>query len=417
MDEIERLRQKYEALTPGLSEWMKRRWAAAEARSIGRGGATRVAKATGISLPTIRRGFSELDSGELPPGFHSRGAGAGRKRLSALDPTLLKDLRELVDPVTRGEPPSPLLWTSKSTTHLASELRARGHEVSADTVARLLHGLHYRLQAARKTDEGKQHPDRDAQFNHLYAKVQEFLGKKQPVISVDTKKKELIGRFKTQGREWQPEGEPDAVDAYDFPDHAEGKGIPYGVFDLGRNEGWVSVGVDHDTARFAVATIRRWWQKMGRKAYPRAKELLVTADSGGSNAARSNVWKIGLQRVADETGLSIHVGHFPPGTSKWNKIEHRMFSHITMNWRERSLVSYETVVNLIANTRTESGLHIQAKLDKRRYPTGVRASKEDLHRLVNLERDSFHGEWNYIIRPTGKSETEKLFCGGPLPRK
>jgi len=316
------------------------------------------------------------------------------------DPTLLRDLDALVDPVTRGDPTSPLRWTCKSTTRLAKELRARGHAVSRHTVGRLLGKLHFSLQSDRKTHEGADHPDRDAQFRYIASKVQEFQRRGQPAVSVDTKKKELIGPFKNAGREWQPRGEPMNVNAYDFPNLAEGKAIPYGVYDLEQNEGWVSVGMDHDTSAFAVAAIRQWWARMGRTTYPTATELLITADSGGSNSARVRLWKVELQRLADQTGLRITVCHFPPGTSKWNKIEHRMFCHITTNWRGRPLVTYRVVVNLIAHTSTANGLKIHASLDRRHYPTGIKVTKDE-YAAVRLTPAKFHGNWNYTIAPIG----------------
>jgi transposase len=400
MDVVERLRAKYDALRAGMGEAMRRRWAAAEARALGRGGATRVAEATGLSLPTIRRGLRELDSGVPLQAARQRQAGAGRPPRVIEDPKLLHDLDALVDPVTRGDPNSPLRWTCKSTVQLAKELQARGHVVSQDTVGRLLHQLDFSLQALRKTREGADHPDRDAQFHYIARKVRQFQRRGQPAISVDTKKRELVGLFKNAGREWQPKGEPEDVNVYDFPRLADGKAIPYGVYDLAQNEGWVSVGTDHDTAAFAVAAIRQWWAEMGRATYPAATELLVTADSGGSNSARTRLWKVELQRLANQTGLSITVCHFPPGTSKWNKIEHRMFCHITTNWRGRPLVSYQVVVSLIAHTSTTGGLKVNARLDRRHYPTGIKVTEDDLA-AVHITPAKFHGNWNYTIAPTG----------------
>jgi transposase len=400
MDVVERLREKYEALYAGMGEAMRRRWAAVDARALGRGGATRVAEATGLSLPTIRRGLHELDSGVPLRAARQREAGAGRPSRAIEDPKLLSGLDALVDPVTRGDPSCPLRWTCKSTVQLAQELQARGHAVSHQTVGRLLHQLDFSLQAARKTHEGADHPDRDAQFHYIARKVRQFQRRGQPAISVDTKKKELIGPFKNAGREWQPQGKPVHVNAYDFPTLAEGKAIPYGVYDLTQNEGWVSIGTDHDTPAFAVAAIRQWWVRRGRATYPRATELLITADSGGSNSARARLWKVELQRLADQTGLRITVCHFPPGTSKWNKIEHRMFCHITTNWRGRPLVSYQIVVSLIAHTTTAKGLKVHARLDRRHYPTGIKVTKNELA-AVHMMPAKFHGEWNYIITPTG----------------
>jgi transposase len=398
------VRQKYEALAPLLHEKVQRRWAACEARALGRGGISLVAAATGLSRPTIRRGLVELDTAldtaeePLPPGTRIRHPGGGRPRLTAGDRSLLEDLKHLVDPATRGDPVSPLLWTCKSTRHLAQALGTMGHQVSHQTVGRLLTELGYNLQANRKTQEGKDHPDRNAQFEHINRKVRSFQRRGQPVISVDTKKKELVGNYKNAGREWEPEGQPQQVKSKDFPDKQLGKVSPYGVYDLTTNEGWVNVGITHDTAAFAVESIRRWWHRMGRSVYPEAKELLVTADSGGSNGNRSRLWKVSLQGLADELGLKISVCHFPPGTSKWNKIEHRMFCHITENWRGRPLVSQAVVVNLIGSTRTETGLRIRAELDTNIYETGVKVKQKELE-AVRLEKDKFHGEWNYTIHP------------------
>ena len=398
MDVVERLREKYDALSAGMGEATRRRWAAVEARALGRGGATRVAKATGLSLPTIRRGLRELDGGVPLRAARQRVGGAGRPSRAREDPKLLDDLDALVDPVTRGDPNSPLRWTCKSTVQLAQELQARGHVVSHQTVGRRLHQLDFSLQADRKTHEGADHPDRDAQFHYIARKVRQFQRRGQPAISVDTKKKELIGPFKNAGREWQPKGEPENVNAYDFPSLAQGKAIPYGVYDLAQNEGWVSVGTDHDTPAFAVAAISQWWARMGRSTYPTATELLITADSGGSNSARARLWKVSLQRFADRTGLRITVCHFPPGTSKWNKIEHRLFCPITTNWRGRPLSSYQVVVNLIAPTTTSKGLSVRARLDRRYYPTGVKVSDDDLA-TIHIKTAQFHGTWNYTITP------------------
>jgi transposase len=398
MDVVQHLREKYDALSAGMGEAMRRRWAAVEARALGRGGATRVAEATGLSLPTIRRGLRELNSGVPLHAARQRASGAGRPSRAREDPKLLDDLDALVDPVTRGDPNSPLRWTCKSTVQLAQELQARGHAVSHQTVGRLLHQLDFSLQATRKTHEGAGHPDRDAQFHYIAQKVRQFQRRGQPAISVDTKKKELIGPFKNAGREWQPKREPVHVNAYDFPSLAEGKAIPYGVYDLAQNEGWVSVGTEHDTPAFAVAAIRQWWARMGRSTYPAATELLITADSGGSNSTRARLWKAALQHFADQTGLRVTVCHFPPGTSKWNKIEHRLFCHITTNWRGRPLVSYQVVVNLIAHTSTSNGLTVRAWLDRRYYPTGVKVSNKDFA-AIRIRPAKFHGTWNYTILP------------------
>ena len=405
---ITSVRQKYEALAPLLHEKAQRRWAACEALALGRGGISLVSAATGLSRPTIRRGLSELnatrdDAHEIQlDRTRIRRPGAGRPRLTTRDRSLLDDLKRLVDPATRGDPMSPLLWTCKSTRPLAQALGPIGHDVSHQTVARLLTDLGYNLQANRKTEEGKGHPDRDAQFEHINRKVRSFQRRGQPVVSVDTKKKELVGNYKNPGREWEPEGQPRRVKSKDFPDKALGKVAPYGVYDLTANQGWVNVGITHDTAEFAVESIRRWWSRMGRQVYPDAKELLVTADSGGSNGSRTRLWKVCLQELADELGLKVHVCHFPPGTSKWNKIEHRMFCHITENWRGRPLVSHAVVVNLIGSTRTRAGLRIQAELDTNAYEKGIKVTNEELAG-VRLRRDKFHGEWNYTVKPRRRS--------------
>jgi hypothetical protein len=401
---ITSIRQKYESLAPLLHEKAQRRWAACEALALGRGGISLVSAATGLSRPTIRRGLAELnatqeDAREVERDrTRIRRPGAGRPRLTASDRSLLGDLKRLVDPATRGDPMSPLLWTCKSTRHLAQALGSLGHDVSHQTVARLLTDLGYSLQANRKTEEGKGHPDRDAQFEHINRKVRSFQRHGQPVVSVDTKKKELVGNYKNPGREWEPEGRPRRVKTKDFPDKVLGKVAPYGVYDLTANEGWVNVGITHDTAEFAVESIRRWWYRMGSQVYSGAEELLVTADSGGSNGCRARLWKVCLQELADELGLKVHVCHFPPGTSKWNKIEHRMFCHITENWRGRPLVSHAVVVNLIGSTRTRTGLRIQAELDTNAYEKGIKVTNEELAG-VHLRRDKFHGEWNYTILP------------------
>jgi hypothetical protein len=403
MDSTQMIRTKFEALSAGMDEAMRRRWAATEARAIGRGGLIRVSMATKLSLPTIRRRLKELEKGSPLDPHRIRRAGGGRKRVTDKDPTLLEDLETLVDPGTRGDPMSPLRWTCKSTPQLARELCQKGHQVSAQTVATLLYELDYSLQVNQKTREGATHPDRNAQFEYIAARVQEFQRRGQPVISVDTKKKELVGDFRNGGREWQPKGRPERVRVHDFPDKELGKAIPYGVYDLAHNEGWVSVGNDHDTAAFAVASIRHWWQHMGYRSYPQASDLLIMADGGGSNSARARLWKVELQRLADDTGIRITVCHFPPGTSKWNKIEHRMFCHITENWRGKPLISHQVIVNLIANTTTQQGLKIQAQLDASVYPTGLVVSDDQLA-AVHIKPDSFHGEWNYRILPERKSK-------------
>jgi len=398
------LRQKYELLSPVMNEKMQRQWAAAEALTRARGGISLVAQATGLSRTTIAAGIRELRVDKPPaapgatPAERVRRLGGGRWPVIQHDPAVLQALEALVEPTTRGDPQSPLRWTCKSTRRLAAELQRQGHALSHQTVALLLHALGYSLQGNRKTREGASHPDRNAQFEHISRKVKAFQRRNQPVISVDTKKKELVGDFANKGQEWQPVGQPEKVRTRDFPDKALGKVIPYGVYDPTANAGWVSVGVDHDTAEFATESIWRWWEEMGQVRYRQAKELLVTADGGGSNGSRSRLWKVGLQQLADRIGLRISVCHFPPGTSKWNKIEHRMFCHITKNWRGRPLVSRAVVVNLIANTTTEAGLEIQAALDLNSYETGVKVSDEELAK-VKLKKDQFHGEWNYTISP------------------
>jgi hypothetical protein len=400
---LEGIRNKFELLRPLMNERLRRQWAACETLTLPRGGATVVALATGLSRTTIWLGRKELrHQAELPPEEiqpeRVRAPGGGRHLAEDDDPTLLRDLEALVEATTRGDPQSPLRWTCKSTRNLAAELNGLGHRVSHVTVAALLHDLNYSLQANRKTREGKGHPDRDAQFEHINQQVRAFQRQGQPAVSVDAKKKESVGDFKNPGREWHRRGHPEEVRAKDFPDRQLGKVIPEGVYDLTHNEGWVSVGIDHDTADFAAESIRRWWQEMGQPLYPRAKRLLLTADAGGSNGYRSRLWKVALQRLANDLGLRISVCHFPPGTSKWNKIEHRMFCHITKNWRGKPLVSRAVVVNLIGNTKTKAGLQIQAELDTNAYPTGIEVSDEELA-AVHIIRDVFHGEWNYTIAP------------------
>jgi len=389
--------EKYAALEPLLDERARRLWAAAESRAIGYGGDALVSAATGLARQTIRNGRRELEIG-VQPSHRIRAPGAGRPSIEVVQPGVTAALEALVEPVTRGDPMSPLRWTCKSKAKLAGALVKKGWKISATKVGRLLHELGYSLQSVRKTREGTSHPDRNAQFEHINAKAEDFLERNQPVISVDTKKKELVGDFKNAGREWQPKGTAEKVLVHDFPDDATGKAIPYGVYDMARNEAWVSVGKDHDTPAFAVASIRQWWKMMGESAYPNAEELLITADAGGSNGYRVRAWKIELQSLADDINLRIRVSHFPPGTSKWNKIEHRVFCHITENWRGKPLRTFETVVQLIGHTRTAAGLRVKARLDKRKYPTGVVITKTDMEAL-ELYADEFHGEWNYEIRP------------------
>ena len=394
------LREKYRKLRRVLDERGRRVWAAAEASSLERGGVSLVAKATGLSRTTIYAGIREAQARRSKPlaAGRSRKAGGGRKPLTFHHPQLLQALEQLVDPLTRGDPESLLRWTAKSTRHLARELQRQGYGIGDRKVAELLHQLGYSLQANRKTVEGNQHPDRNAQFEYLQAQTRKFLAQGLPVISVDTKKKELVGNYSNRGQEWRGKGEPQQTLLHDFPDQELGKAIPYGIYDVGRNEGWVSVGIDHDTAEFAADSILAWWKYMGRKTYPQAAQLLIMADAGGSNASRSRLWKAGLQRLANLTGLRLQIMHFPPGTSKWNKIEHRMFCFITQNWRARPLTSYQTIVQLIAHTRTHAGLKIKAKLTQRTYPTGIEVSAAEMAKL-NLLPDAFHGDWNYALIP------------------
>ena len=400
--QAESIKVKFAALEPLLDERTRRMWAAVEAKALGRGGISCVAEATGLSRNTVRAGLRELEAGPLPggsdEGVRQRRPGGGRKRLTERDPQLAEALEGKLDPVTRGDPMGPLRWTCSSAARLAQELEAEGHAVSERTVNRLLHALGYSLQANRKTQEGRQHPERDAQFEHINRRAREFQSRGEPVVSVDTKKKELVGRYRNGGREWRPQGQPEEVQVHDFPDAELGKAIPYGIYDVAANAGWVSVGADHDTAEFAVETLRRWWREMGQPSYPGAKRLLVTCDGGGSNSSRSRLWKLELQGLADELGLRVSVCHFPPGTSKWNKVEHRMFCHITQNWRGRPLVSREVVVKLIGAVTTKGGLRIRSELDENRYETGRKVTDEQFQSL-SLERDSFHGEWNYTLLP------------------
>ena len=386
-----------------MDERARRLWAGTEADAIGWGGVAAVARATGMAISTVRKGRDEVRGGARSDGLVKvRRKGGGRRAFDVEYPDAWSKLEKLVDPVTRGDPESPLRWTCKSTRRLAHEMFIRnGVRMSDKTVAKLLKEHDYSLQAPSKSVEGTQHPDRNAQFEYINAKAEGCLERGVPVLSVDTKKKELVGNFKNAGREWQPEGEPDLVDVHDFPDDAVGKAIPYGVYDVGANDGFVSVGTDHDTPVFAVTTIEAWCKQVGLKRYPTAREIFITADAGGSNGYRSHVWKYELQRVADKLDLSIHVSHFPPGTSKWNKVEHRLFSFISINWRGRPLRTYETIVNLIANTTNRGGLIVRARLDRRKYPTGKRVSAKEL-RALRIERDDFHGDWNYVLRPRNR---------------
>jgi Rhodopirellula transposase DDE domain len=396
--------KKFNQISPYLNEKILRIWAAIEALSIPRGGITLVAKATGIARSTIHIGISELEHSHekeesvINQSGRIRRTGGGRKKIVENNSDLKKDLELLVDSSTRGDPETPLKWTSKSTYNLAKELNAMGYRVSQRTVYTLLDDMEYSMQSNRKTKEGSDNPDRDAQFRYISEKVKQFQLRNQPVISVDTKKKELIGKFKNNGQEWQKKGNPIKTNVHDFPDKELGKVAPYGIYDLTQNKGWVSVGISHDTAEFAVSSIRSWWKEMGQEVYPDAKELLITADGGGSNGSRVGLWKKELRKLSDELGLEINVCHFPPGTSKWNKIEHKMFCHITKNWRGRPLVSRETVVNLIGNTTTKTGLSIKAKLDTKQYEKGIKVTKIELENL-GVIKDDFHGEWNYKISP------------------
>ncbi len=398
VDDIGPVAAKFEALAPALNERARRVWAATEAKALGHGGIVAVWRATGISVSTIRRGLEELDSGEIAEVGRVRRHGAGRKKALEKDSTLLADLEGLVEPTASGHPQSPLRWTSKSVRKLAAGLQAMGHSVSHQLVAELLHAAGYSLQANRKAREGTDHPDRDAQFRYINRRVRRFQRAGHPVISVDTKKKELVGNFKNPGKQWRTKGNPEPVRVHDFIIPEKGKAIPYGVYDLTRNAGWVSVGIDHDTASFAARAIRRWWQKMGRPIYRNADSLLITADAGGSNGPRLRLWKWELHQLAKRTGLSITVCHFPPGTSKWNKIEHRLFSYISSNWRGQPLVSLAVIVSLIASTRTEGGLRVRCELDKGSYPKGQEISAEQMAQ-INLVRHRFHGDWNYTIKP------------------
>lgn len=391
-------------ILPHLNERQRRLLLAAEAEAWGRGGVSAVARAAEVSRPTIQRGLGELNEGGTPePLGRARRPGGGRKRVSEKAPAIMGALEALVDPDTRGDPMSPLRWTCKSVRQLAEALTEAGHPVSHEVVRQLLKEAGYSLQANAKRREGTSHADRDAQFRYLNEQVKAFLAAGQPVVSVDSKKKELIGNFKNGGQEWQPTGEPEEVNVYDFLSDAEGRAIPYGIYDVGRNAGWISVGRDHDTASFAAESLRRWWRTMGHDAYPQADRLLICADGGGSNGYRVRLWKVEVQRLADDTGLHITVCHLPPGTSKWNKIEHRLFSHISMNWRGRPLTSYEVMVQLISATTTRQGLRVHAELDGGQYPTKVKVADEQMDAL-NIKRHPFHGEWNYTIEPSSLAE-------------
>lgn len=398
------IRKKYNYMKHILDERGRRLWAATESQSLPYGGISLISKATGLSRTTIHAGQRELEGLKKAPmaakngGERTRKEGGGRKQITFHDPSIVEALDALVEPTTRGDPESPLRWTCKSTRNLAAELTCGGHSIGDRKVAGLLHEMKYSLQSNAKTIEGTQHPDRNAQFEHINTQTKAFQRRGQPVISVDTKKKELVGNFKNGGREWEPQGTPCDTLVHDFKDRDLGKAIPYGVYDPSKNRGWVSIGIDHDTSEFAVDTILSWWKQMGKNAYPAARELLIMADAGGSNGSRSRLWKLGVQRLANTTNLKITVSHFPPGTSKWNKIEHRMFSFITHNWRGRPLVNLETIIKLIGSTTTETGLRIKAKLNKRRYPIGIKVRKAQM-KNINIKPLKFHGDWNYSIAP------------------
>jgi len=394
--DVEPIRERFSAVAPFLDERGRRLVAAAEAFAAGYGGITAVATATGMAPSTIGRGLKELAQDE--PSERVRRPGAGRKPAIAKDPRLLPDLEALVEPTTRGDPQAPLRWTCKSVRRLAQALQAQGHQVSRTLVAELLNAAGYSLQGNRKTKEGDSHPDRDAQFAHINTQVAAALAEQQPVISVDTKKKELVGDFRNPGREYRPQGDPEEVRVHDFLIKELGRAVPYGVYDLAANSGWVSVGVDHDTAAFAVNSIRQWWLTVGRGRYPEATRLLITADGGGSNGSRVRLWKRELQTLANELDLDIAVSHLPPGTSKWNKIEHRLFSFISQNWRAKPLVSYRVIVELISATTTKTGLTVRCELDPGQYPSGIIVSDAEMA-AINIKRAEFHGEWNYTISP------------------
>jgi hypothetical protein len=392
------LQQKFATVWHLLDERTRRIVAANEAMAFGYGGISIVSRASGLSRKAIAHGIQDIRNGYCPSEGHIRRVGAGRKKITANDPQLLDALNRLIEPETRGDPESPLRWICKSTRALAAQLTRQRHPISYVKVAQLLHEQNYSLQSNRKTEEGEDHPDRDAQFRYINAQVKKALAAGTPVISVDTKKKELIGNYENGGQQWRPVRNPIPVNGHDFPNPAVPRAYPYGIYDLGRNKGFVNVGTDHDTGAFAVASIRGWWRFEGRRLYPKAMNIVITADGGGSNGSRLRLWKLELQKLSDETGISLSVCHFPPGTSKWNKIEHRMFSFISSNWRGEPLRDYETIVNLISRTTTAKGLKVTCRLDRRKYPTGRKVSDEEMER-VNLERNKFHGDWNYIIRP------------------
>ena len=402
MSDASTLERRLRAIWPVLDERTRRITAANEAMSLGYGGVTLVHQACGLSRQSIVKGMQEIKEGVAPPQGHIRRAGAGRKPLTSGDPELYAALEQIVDSETRGDPQSPLRWTCKSTRQIASQLASSQHPVSHTKVAQILHAMDYSLQSNRKTQEGTDHPDRDAQFRHINAAVKKCLKAGTPVISVDTKKKEILGNYANAGQQWRPSGQPLKVEGHDFPGAEVPRAYPYGIYDINRNAGFVNVGTDHDTGAFAVASVRGWWRHEGRRLYPGAKMILITADGGGSNSWRSRLWKVELQRFADQTGLCLSICHFPPGTSTWNKIEHRLFSFISSNWRGEPLRDYETIVNLIATTTTAKGLKVTCRLDRRKYPTGRKISDHEM-KLVNLQPDNFHGDWNYVIRPNKKA--------------
>jgi len=398
METIENIQKRYELLKPIMNERFRRLWSAAEAKVIGHGGIGLVSQATGQSRTTIASGIKELEAADKIAMKGVRKSGGGRQKIVAKTPAVEAELLQLIEPTVRGEPESPILWTTKSLRTLSAELGTRGYRISRNRVAELLKQNDFSLQANRKTDEGKSHPDRDAQFQYIHDKVIEFQSVNQPIISVDTKKKELVGNFKNQGRQWKRNGEADRVKVHDFPSDAEGKAIPYGIYDMTQNVGWVSVGTNHDTAEFAVETIRKWWYKMGTRGYNTANQLLITADCGGSNGSKVRLWKKEIQDFANESGLKISICHYPPGTSKWNKIEHRLFSFITQNWRGKPLITYEVIVNLIGATKTTTGLKVACELDDTEYEKGRKVSDKEFNK-INLIKENFHGEWNYKIVP------------------
>jgi hypothetical protein len=395
-------RKRYREMAPVLNEQSRRRFVALEAHALGRGGVSLMARISGLARSTIYHGLSDIRHNVSAPAGRMRKKGGGRKKKAIQDPTLVADLESLVEAVTRGDPMRPLLWTTRSLRNLVNELAKKGHTVCPTVVGDVLRGIGYSLQANSKTREGSRHIDRDAQFQYINTQATVFLAANEPVISVDTKKKELVGNFKNNGREFRPKGTPELVNVHDFIDPKLGRAVPYGVYDINNNVGWVSVGTDHDTACFAVNAIRRWWRTMGKKRHPKAKRLMITADGGGSNGYRVRLWKVELQKLAEELKLPITVCHLPPGTSKWNKIEHRLFSFITINWRGKPLRSYRTIVQLIAATTTDAGLKVRAELDENKYPKGVKVSDAQLA-AVNLSRHSFHGDWNYTIAPSRKN--------------